>query len=1222
MRRAWWITVAGVGLLTAAAWSQETRSMIFGRVMDPQGGVVVGAAVTVKNVDTGVALHYRTNEAGYYEANLLIPGNYEVSAEAPGFKKLVRGGITLPVASRLEVTLTLEVGAVAETVSVTAEAPLLETNAVSSGRVIDNKSLMELPLMGNSALLLVKLTPGVQTGGVNNYLALHSNIGGSDYSVSGNVGQNGWTLDGSPNQGPSRRVAYLPYSDAVAEFKVESTNFDASIGQTTGVVITMISRSGTNTPHGTLTWQHWQQRWQGTPFFVKQNYYRRIAQAEAAGNTALANQLRNTDKQLPGRSNNWGASGGGPVWIPKVFDGRNKLFWFFTYNGFKDVKTEEPSQLNRTVPTLKAREGDFSDMLSLPNGARYVVHDPTTIRPDPARPGHFIRDPFPGNVIPKSRFVNPAYDVISQLYPKPNVPLPPGREPVNNYLAAGTPYNWDYVAFSNRIDYQINDKWRMFGRWSYNNFGPEDRLDWTYETARGLNQNGLVRNNKGGNIDVVYTQSGATLWNFNIAMNQFREGGVQLKAWSFKPSDLRLPAYLDEKAGDLHLLPLMNISGYSQISPAGRGTWTRFRIFTTKLELSHIRGNHSLRAAFDNRNHYRTGGGGGNTSGNFVFNQNYVRRNDDTFTPAADLGLGWAAFILGIPSSASIQTNDTFAMHNPYYAWFLQDSWRVTRKLTVNLGLRMEYEQGATERYNRALAGFDPKLAIPLAAGAQANYARNPAPELPASQFVVAGGSLYAGVPPASRRIIKNELMWLPRVGVAYQLNAKTVLRAGYGLFYDTINVLNFGPNQFGFSRQTDAVISNDFGQTWNFPANANPANFQSPLRDPFPVRADGTRFDTPVRQRLGAMAFAGRGFDYIDFNQPHTRQQRWQIGVQRQLGADMVVTASYVGTYADHISLQTKRDILPGQYWADGLARNDAIASNLNANVPNPFHFRNLNPADFSPEVWAAITTNSFFTSSTIRKHQLLRAFPHMTAGNGLRPTGNFGYYNRSDEFYLTFEKRFSKGWNLNMSYTAMNLREADIYLNEFDPKPTERPSNDGRPHRFIITGIYEFPFGKGKPLLGGVGRALNLLVGGWQIASTYEFQPGPLIDFGNLFYYGQDLDEIKNVDRSFERWFNTANFERNSARGPAAFHRRVFPTRINGLRAHSTHQWNANMSKNLPFNERWNLQLRLDALNVLNRSQMAAPVTDPFSTNFGRITSQTSATNRWIQVQARLTF
>jgi len=1201
--------------------AQETRSMLFGRVLDPQSAAVAGANVTVRNVDTGVALRYTTNSSGYYEANLLLPGSYEITVEMTGFKKLVRMGITLQVASKLDVHLVLEVGGVTETISVTAEAPLLETNAVSQGRVMENKSVMELPIMGNSAILLVKLAPGIQTGGVNNYLALHSNVGGSDYSVAGNVGGNSWTLDGSPNNGPGRRLAYLPYTDAIAEFKVETSNFDASIGQSSGAAITMISKSGTNEMHGTATWQHWQQRWHGTPFFVKQQYYNRIAAADAAGNTTLANQIRNTDKQTTGRSNNWGASAGGPVVIPKLVNGRNKLFWFFTYNAFKDVKTEDPSTFNRTVPTLNARQGNFSDMLGLTNGVtRFTIHDPTTVRRDPARPNNFLRDPFPSNTIPRNRFANPAYDFVTKLYPNPNVNLAANQDPVNNYLASQTPYNWDYKAYSNRVDYQISNRWRAFGRWSYNNFGPEDRSDWTYETARGLNLNGLVRNNKGGNIDVVWTHTPTTLWNFNVGMNQFREGNVQPKLREFKPSDLGLPAYLDQKAGDLSIIPQMAVNGYTTISPANLSTWTRTRQMTAKVEFTHIRGNHSIRAALDNRNQFRTGGGGGNTSGNFSFGQNYVRRADDT-NNANDLGLGWAAFILGIPNGASVATNDTYAVLNPYYGVFVQDSWRVGRKLTLNLGLRMEYELGPTERYNRALVGFDPTLAIPLANGAQANYARSPLAELPAAQFRVVGGTNYAGEGGASRRLFKNELMWLPRLGAAYQLGDKTVIRGGYGLFYDTINVLNFGPNLFGFSRNTSTIISDNFGQSWGIlPAAASPANFRSPLVDPFPVRADGTRFDAPLRAALGSSAMAGRGYSFTEFNQPHARQQRWQAGIQRQLGASMVMSAAYAGSYSDRISLARRIDVLPGQYWATGTVRNDAVANNLNQNVPNPFNIRNLSQADFPAAVWADMNTNSFFTSTTIRKHQLLRPFPQNSGG--LNPTGDHGFYTRTHELYLTFDKRFSKGWNLNFSYTGMKIREADFFANEYDVEPTERTSNDGRPHRLTLTGVWELPFGRGKSVLGGAGRAVNYLVGGWQLAATYEYQPGPLLDFGNLFYYGNDVTALKNVERTWDKWFNTDGFERTSARGPNSFHSRVFPTRIDGLRRDMTSQLNANLAKNIPFTERVNMQLRLDALNVQNRSQMDQPNRDPFSSNFGRITAQTSALNRWIQVQARVTF
>lgn len=1201
--------LALVAALLASA--QETRGTIFGRVLDPQNSAVAGAAITITNVETNAAIRARTNETGYYEVNLLIAGNYQVAAEMQGFKKTIRNGINLPISARLEIDVQLAVGETAETIQVVAEAPLLDTSSISAGRVMENRSVMDLPTFNNSPLMLIKLVPGIQASANRRYNGVNALGGTAEAHNAGNVGGNDWSIDGVPNMGNGYSAAYLPYSTTIQEFKVESTNFDASIGHTTGMTVSIMTKGGTNSLHGALTEQHWQQRWNGTRFFVKQQYYRNIAAAEAAGNTALANRLRNSPKQPSGHSNNYAGTVGGPVVIPKLINGRNKLFFFFSYDGFEDKKTTE-STFNHTVPSLAHREGNFSDLL--PIGPRYQLYDPLSVRVDPARAGHFIRDPIAGNIIPRSRIINPANATYSKFFPNPNnPPAAANLEPLNNYLGVAEPYNWSYGAFANRFDYQQSEKHRFFGRWTWLKYR-EDRQDWTYETARGLQTNGVNRNNRGLTANWVWTPTNSTVFDIGGSANHFREGNILTDvALGFKPSDVGLPAYMDQKAGESHALPIMAISGYDTLGQ-GVPAWTNFVLFSNKVNMTHIRGKHSITAGFDMRTHRRSGGNPGEVNGRYTFTNKFTSREEDFLTPAATLGHSYAAFLMGLPASASADTNATFVLRNPYAGWYVQDSWRVTNRLTLMFGLRMENEWGRTERYDRVIGWFDPTAKLPITDAAQAAYARAPIPELAASQFSVLGGSIYPGVNGASNALQKNEFMLLPRFGAAYQLASRTVLRGGYGIYFDTLNAQIVGPDQSGFSRATTSPITNDFGVTW---LSGNPGAGISPLTDPFPVRADGTRFDAPVGAAQGLLARAGLGWNYFGESVPRARQQRWRADLQHQIGANMVVSVGYAGSFSDQIRLGRRLDSLPGQFWNTSSERNNALASNLNQNVTNPL--RTTNFADLqasSPVMYQALASRGYFTSATIPKHMLLRPFPHM---NNLTAGASTDGKVKTHSLEASFQRRFSRGFTFHANYTALYERDKLYYHNEFDPLPSWRQTNAGVPQRFASTGILELPFGKGRAFAqSGIASAL---FGGWQIAGTYEWQPGALLDWGNLFYSG-NLENINSGTRTLDRWFNTDGFERNAARVPAAFQARVFPTRVSGARGDGLNRIDANIQRDFKIRERLTFQLRMDALNAANRSQFENPNLDPVSTNFGRVTNNTSSTMRFLLFQARLKF
>jgi hypothetical protein len=1211
--------------LASAAVAQDTRGNISGTVTDPQAAAVAGAAVVVTNTGTGTSVKLITNASGYYEAPLLLPGSYSISVEMQGFKRAVRSGVTLALSEQIQINFQLEVGGVSESVTITAEAPMLETSTVSTGRTVTHREIMDLPVIGNNVTMLTRFSPGVQVPGTTQFLVQGQVGGGSGYYMPGNVGGNEWSIDGASTNGTDRRVAVMPSPDIIDEFKIETSNFDASFGHSTGLNISMSTRPGANSLHGTATYQFMNQRWNAASFFVKQSRYQQIAAARAAGNIALADELAARPLLPAGHMHNYHGTVSGPVYIPKVFDGRNKLFFFLGYSGLKNFQAARPSEINYTVPTVAMRNGDFSPMLQI-DPVRYQVYDPLTTRPDPARAGHYVRDPFPGNIIARNRWKNPMYGFYAQRMPLPNNdPTDPRREPVNNYLASGMPNNVFYHSWNNRIDYQATDRHRFYFRWLSTSF-LEDAQDYTYQTETGLMSWNEKRPALSGAADWTFSMNATTVMNVSVDATRFLLQNQRLGTRKYKPTDVALPAYMDQKCGGSCVLPRVIWPGMTAwsgdmvlsttVDPGPQG-----RQQSIKYNISHIHNSHSLRAGVDLRQHYRTQiQNGGFTSGNFTFGNTYMRKDEDGFTPAGSLGLVWASFLTGMPSGMSVDTNDTYALMNPYYAWYAQDTWRISRNLTLTLGLRMEYEKGPTERYNRALTYFDPSLTLPITAAAQAAYARNPLPELPASAFVVKGGSVYAGKDGVDRKLWQNELMWLPRLSAAWQLDPKTIVRAGYGIYHDTLNVQNQAADQYGYAKATNTVLTNDFGVTWNA---GDPKNGISPLTDPFPVRRDGTRFDVPLQNALGAMARVGQGFTYTGYNRQHPRVQRWRVGVQRELSGDMMVEASYWGQWADRINITRRLDPLPEQYWATGNVRNNALATEQNRQVTNPFYIANFESIRTSdPVLYQHMTTLAMFTTPTIAKNRLLRPFPHM---NGLYNSAVSTGKAVTHAFELNFQRRMAKGFQLNASYSHMFQENLTIIENEFNNAPTIWwPTDSARPNRFTATGIWQLPLGAGRSYLQS--GLWSHILGGWQIAATYEFQNGPLLAWGNLFYYG-DLNTFEadatSTPKTLDQWFNTGlKFEKNASNTPAAFHTRVFPRYFNALRGDGLNQWNGNILREFRIVEGVNLQVRADFINLQNRSQMNPPDISPTSTNFGRVTSQTGSLNRYYQFQARIQF
>ena len=1212
--------------ITPTCSPQETRGNILGYVTDPSNAAVAGAAVTVKNIDTNIVEALKTNESGYFEAQLLIPGNYQVSVEATGFRTELREGLVLAAGAHLGLDFKLQVGAASEAITVNADVPLVNSDTLSSGITLDTKTMMNVPWPGDNVMELTWLTPGAQgTLSIADYSnRLHSGGPSNNVTVSGGVGGNEFSLDGIQNN-EARGTAFSPPPEMVEAVRVETSAFDASMGHATGMNVSLMTRSGTNRYHGALRYTFDEASWSALDFFTKQAYYQRIAQARAAGNIALADNIASNPALTPYHHNQYAATIGGPVFIPKLINGKNKLFFFFGYAGFK---INEYRQSYATFPTAAMRSGDFSALLNI-NATNYQIYNPYSAAPDPTRSGHIARTPFPGNIVPTSLIANPVYKFYSRYLPLPNALPASNLQPTNDFVVYSSPYTESYNSYTNRYDYNIDANNRVMVRWEWNHWN-ENNPTWQYYAPMDpqlWQGSGNYRQNVGAGVDYVHNFGARTVLDITVGSVNYYNGAIDPGFQTTAPSSVGFPSYLDTKTSSSPLLPSVSWAGWTGFAPSIAPSAPRYRVLSAKADLFHQMTRHTLKAGFDFRGAYYSNFTPGNNAGSFAFDSTYTQRTDDGYQSAGtgSFAGSWAAFMMGLPTTASADTNASLAAYNPYVGAYAQDNWRVNDRLSLNFGLRMEEVLGGTERYNRLVGQFDPTLSLPITAGAEAAYAKVAVPGVPVSAFTVLGGATYPGVNGASRSVWNNSLVWLPRLAAAYQLNSKTVIRAGAGIYYDSRSVQNETLNQLGYSWTTSTTLTNDFGQTWLV---GNPAAGVSPLTNPFPLLANGQRFETPPGSSLGAMAPVGRGFTYLPEDRPPAGQYRWRLDVQRSLGSATVLNVGYGGSYSDHILINQTLNAVPAQYWNFTNTRNNTVANLWNTNLTNPFNISNFASLQTSnPTLYQYMQNASFFTASTIHQSVIWAPFPQM---NGLTETVPLGRA-RSEELDVSINRRFAKGFNVNASYTRMGLWAADYFPNSFDTSPAWEPSNNGRPHRIMGSAVIDLPFGKGRRFFtSGIG---NHLLGGIQVTVLAQYQPGALVSFGSTSYYtGTNLSDICNTGpHTLAEWFNTSDFVTNATLVATTGQARTFPNYISGYggcRGDSLKVANASAARDFKIREGLTLQLRWDVYNVTNHSQFNTPVTSVTSTQFGQVTSTVNGgggvptLNRTMRVLARIVF
>ncbi len=908
------------------AFSQESRASIAGRITDSSEAAVAGAKVQATNLQTGVVASAVTNESGVFRIPFLLAGKYKLTAEQPGFKVYLRDELELRVNDTLDLAIRLEVGGTTETVEVHGGAPLLETADSSVGQVIDQRRLLELPQRGGNPLELERLSPGVVNLTTLRIMKPSSPDGTSSISVNGSGNfQTQYNLDGVTDTTNDRgrgyaRVAFIPPSVSVTEFKMQSNPYDASVGHTFGPVINVGTKSGSTAVHGAVYY------WGRNSAFDSANFFDNKAGL----------------KKVVYQDHRFGASAGGPLVLPGAQHGENKTFWFYAW---EENRFGQPSTSNQTstVPTAAERSGDLSALLAL--GSQYQIYNPFTTRA--AGNGRFQRDPFPGNVIPRN-LLSPVGVNLAALYPLPDQ-TPSTADGRNNFYYPDVRVQ-RYDSHLARIDEAWTPNHRLFLRLNHFAYVIPKNLLGIPATDEIFNQI-----NRGLALDEVIVLNSSTVFNvrYGVTSADFPERrvtqGTDLTRLGFSPAFTSL---LDPK---LATVPRVAVSGFATLSNWSDGDGANTAVTHNLVgDVTRVQGAHTFRFGADGRlfrtfaNRYQT-----TISPDLSFANTYTRGPQDNST-AAPLGDELTALLLGIPGG-SMTRNPTasYAAQNKYFGVYFQDDLKLTAKLALNLGLRYEMEWPLTERFDRLVAAFDSTAASPIAAQAIANYARNPIPEIAPSAFAVNGGLTFVNQNGIGRSPYKgNNGEWLPRAGLAYQLTPNTVVRAGYGIYFGTIGMDTFIPIQTGFSQSTPIQASLDNGVTYS-------ATLANPLPNgllPALGAAGGLR--TNLGQAISA-------FD-PSFKPPYS--QRWSFGVQRYLPGKFLVDLSYVGNRSTHLAAMQQINSTPARYLSTSPFRDQATINFLTQQFPSPF--AGLNPV-YSSQISRATLLQPYPEFGAISMHK-----------------------------------------------------------------------------------------------------------------------------------------------------------------------------------------------------------------------------------------------------------
>ena len=1170
-------------------FGQEYRGTITGNITDPNGAIIPGASVTVQNIETNVTATAATNDEGSFTFPLLLPGKYKLSATAANFQTTVRESIQLDVGDRLTIDLQLQIGTTNE-VNIVADTELVERGTVTTGTVITERQITELPLSEGAAYNLATQAPGVSYTGNPNFTGPTANGNLSSFRSNGAVG-NLITLDGSPNIAFDGAVAYTPPADALTQFKIQTNAFDAQNGFTAGSTVNVAVKSGTNDLHGSLY------------------YFNR------PGNLTANNFFSNRAgiERAPRSYYRAGGQVNGPIYIPKLYNGRDKTFFMFSYEKQLD-KRAEPETF--TVPTALMRTGNFSELLSL--STPILIYDPATaaLRNTSCAAGStgttVCRTPFAGNIIPTAR-LNPAAVAFLNLYPAPNL-----SGVVDNYFSNQV-LERPYDSYLTRIDHNFNSNNRIFGKFFYSK-SSEDRYNFIGEPD-SITQGFEYRTNKGGNVNYTSTLSSNLILDIRSSLNSFtqdREAANPLSA-----ADLGFTGIAALTSSPV--FPRFDLTNFDTLGAEradfNEGLTRTFKLFSVQPTLTQIFGDHTIKYGYDYRRLMEDRTTNGYNAGRFLFNGVYTSPASNSIAATQNMiGRDLAAFLLGIPSANAnslIEQAASYDVSSNYQGFFVQDDWRVSQKLTLNLGLRYDLESGLREADGRFATGFDTTATSPLQAAVLANFNTNVPLNVPITAFQnLTGGLRFASSPnDVNQATDKNNFQ--PRIGVSYALNDKTVLRSGFGIFTSSFQILPV--DQSGFTASTTFA-----------PSTNNGLSFIANINNPFPnglnpAVGSGLGLNTSLGTTLGTTNATGpTATTLYTFDRKNANYARFIFGIQRELPYNIGIEATYVHSRGYDLPVFRQLNFIPRQYLNDfsGITDATAIAAAimaqqtfLNQTVPNPF--RGLVPQ------------NATLNAATIQRRFLLTQYPQFQDLIVTEYNGSSNY----NSLQLQATKRLSQGLSFNTSYTLSRDKERTRRLNPQDDELNESLSVFDRPHRITFSGVYEIPFGRGRAFYSDLNPVVDAIFGGWQFNAVYEWQSGEPLVLQNAVYTG-DITQLENrigqTDDQGNRLgvdvpaFDTSGFISlgNNYVVGSQNSLRVLPYTLDNFRNQPFQKFDVGLTKNFRFNERMKLQVRVEAINALNSvylgNGLQLAVTNAA---FGRVSSQRNLP-RDIQLGARFTF